>query len=166
MHKTTSRNFREFNFRSSGIIRFHDIFVIWGFFKELLVWASAFNLNIILTYICKRNYSTFKNEEQFRAHKVVNIRIWCTGYKSSIAHFVQATYDLLFIRKIISWQCEIEWNIVLRDRQAGGYDFCKPAGVISSKGAKPRGMKLLPRVSKIICLPAWRSRNSIAIWGY
>ena len=112
MHKTTSRNFREFNFRSSGIIRFHDIFVIWGFFKELLVWASAFNLNIILTYICKRNYSTFKNEEQFRAHKVVNIRIWCTGYKSSYAHFVQATYDLLFIRKIISWQCEIEWNIV------------------------------------------------------
>ena len=39
-------------------------------------------------------------------------------------------------------------NIVLRDRQAGGYDFCKPAGVISSQGAKPRGMKLLPRVSK------------------
>ena len=36
----------------------------------------------------------------------------------------------------------------MRDRQAGGYDFCKPAGVISSQGAKPRGMKLLPRVSK------------------
>ena len=32
-------------------------------------------------------------------------------------------------------------NIVLRDRRKGGYGFCKPAGVISSQGAKPRGMK-------------------------
>ena len=31
-------------------------------------------------------------------------------------------------------------NIVLRDRRAGGYGFCKPAGVISSQGSEaPEG---------------------------
>ena len=31
-------------------------------------------------------------------------------------------------------------NIVLRDRRAGGYGFCKPAGVISSQGSQaPEG---------------------------
>ena len=54
-------------------------------------------------------------------------------------------------------------NIVLRGRRAGGYDFCKPAGVISSQGAKPRGLKWLPRVSKNHTPPNRQPRNGIAI---
>ena len=49
---------------------------------------------------------------------------------------------------------EIFWNIVLRDRWAGGYGFCKPAGVISSQGSEaPEGWNGSQGLAKTICLP-------------
>ena len=59
---------------------------------------------------------------------------------------------------------EIFWNIVLRDRWAGGYGFCKPAGVISSQGSEaPEGWNGSQGLAKNHMPPNRRSRNSIAI---